>query len=53
MGLCKFQDFFHHFPNSIKNLMDGGIAHEGTGRHQFISLVDVYFIDMLIDVLTA
>jgi len=51
--LGKSDHFFDHFPDTIVDLMNGGIAHEGTGGHQLVLHIHMNLSDVLIYVLAA
>lgn len=51
--LSHFQHVLHHCSNSIKDLVDGSVAHESTGGDQLVLRVHVALADTLAHVLAA
>lgn len=49
----EFQHALHHRPDSVKYLVDGGVAHEGAGGDQLVLLVNVALADALAHVFAA
>lgn len=49
----KSDHFFYHFSDAIIDLMDGGVAHEGTGGHQLVLHIHMNFSDVFVHVLAA
>lgn len=49
----KSDHFFDHFSNAIVDVMDGGVAHEGTGGHQLVLHIHMDFGDVFVHMLTT